>query len=553
MFWNSTFVPSNQVFFKMALIDLSIYESIDFSKAKIDYISALKEKKAQSDAKNFSFMFQSEVKVFMDAFAFKKRVKELDCLIKKKDSNRTKYQQEKIKLCLSRENFSSDVQICLTKSHLFTYLRPISSEHIARINAEAHDVYSNDITKEVKKDDRKVFVSVERSFALMFAITKACVKQKKKSVSDKHLKDVLKKKKIVGVTMAMSQQFITSCNSHKKEVLSSTSSAVGSELSSTGTNQDFHVVKEVHEGEKLSSFDEINQTNEQPSMCNESQKDCSQTAIPSVTMNEVAGASHEEKSQCVLSDTLGAIDFTKDVNVRDVSAAASALLDINCQRPVKGNVVFSPPIPSHVVISKRENKDVSTMDTKMNLSDIICTLSNSNRKSSPRGKDTNEESKKSDTSPNGNEKNSDNKDGKGNEDHDSHNDFKQKSDSFATTLSQHMSKKVSNHIMINVFTFSVRDTDEKEYRVLMVMDCMSHFCFFRKLHSTKLVYESIALILSTIFGDFGYPLSVSYYKDGKDMFFGSIEHSTTDGIGNILKVRNVMIIDVNVFWNVDKF
>ena len=134
---------------------------------------------------------------------------------------------------------------------------------------------------------------------------------------------------------------------------------------------------------------------------------------------------------------------------------------------MKGNVVFSPPIPSHVVISKRDNKDVSTMNTKKNLSDIICTLSNSNRKSSPKGNDTNEESKKSDKSPNGNEKNSDNKDGKGNEDHDSHNDFKQTSDSFAKTLSQHMSKKVSNHIMINVFTFSVRETDEKEFRVLI--------------------------------------------------------------------------------------
>ena len=211
------FRPSNQVFFEMALIDLSIYESIDFSKAKIDYISALKEKKAQSDAKNFSFMFQSEVKVFMDAFAFKKKVKELDCLIKKKDSNRTKYQQEKIKLCLSRENLSSDVQICLTKSHLFTYLRPISSEHIARINAEAHDVYSNDITKEVKKDDRELLLTVERSFSLMFSITKACVKEKKKSVSHTYLKEVLKKKKVVGVTMAMSHQFITSCNSMLKK------------------------------------------------------------------------------------------------------------------------------------------------------------------------------------------------------------------------------------------------------------------------------------------------------------------------------------------------
>ena len=98
-------------------------------------------------------------------------------------------------------------------------------------------------------------------------------------------------------------------------------------------------------------------------MGNEPPKDCSQTTIPSVTMNEVAGASHEEKSQGVLSDTLGAIDFTKDVNVRDVSAAACALLDINCQRPVKGNVSFSPPIPTHVVISKRDNKDASTIDT----------------------------------------------------------------------------------------------------------------------------------------------------------------------------------------------
>ena len=89
--------------------------------------------------------------------------------------------------------------------------------------------------------------------------------------------------------------------------------------------------------------------------------------------------------------------------------------------------------------------------------------------------------------------------------------------------------------MINVFTFAVRAKDEKEYRVLMVMDCMSHFCFFSKLHSSKLEYESIAVILSTIFGDFGYPLSVSYYKNGKDVFFGSIEYLSTDGIGNILR------------------
>ena len=180
-------------------------------------------------------------------------------------------------------------------------------------------------------------------------------------------------------------------------------------------------------------------------MGNEPAKDCCQTAIPSVTMNEVAGASPEEKSQGVLSDTLGPIDFTKDVNVRDVSAAASTLLDINCQRPVKGNVSFSPPIPSHVVISKHDNKGASGIDANKNMSNIIGILSNSgqssnsNHKTSHKSNDTNEKS----IPPNGSEKNSDENDGIGNEDEEFHKDFKQKSDSFAKALSQHMSKKVS--------------------------------------------------------------------------------------------------------------
>ena len=62
----------------MVLIDISTLPFLDMSKAKIDYIISLKEKKKASMARNHSYMLQNEVKVFLEAFAHKKGIKELE-------------------------------------------------------------------------------------------------------------------------------------------------------------------------------------------------------------------------------------------------------------------------------------------------------------------------------------------------------------------------------------------------------------------------------------------------------------------------------------------
>ena len=106
---------------------------------------------------------------------------------------------------LSKNNLSTDVQTCLNKTHLFNYFRPLSCDTIARINADSVDKYS-DITKELLEDDIKKLISVERSFDLMLSITKAIAKNEKRSVSQASLRDVVRKNKVVGITMAMITQ-----------------------------------------------------------------------------------------------------------------------------------------------------------------------------------------------------------------------------------------------------------------------------------------------------------------------------------------------------------
>ena len=104
----------------MVLIDNSWLPLLDKSKAKMDYIVSMKEKKKASMARNHSYMLQVEVKIFLEAFAHKKHVKELEKKIKlcsRRGKARTVLLKERTALLLSKNNLSTDVQMCLNKTH----------------------------------------------------------------------------------------------------------------------------------------------------------------------------------------------------------------------------------------------------------------------------------------------------------------------------------------------------------------------------------------------------------------------------------------------------
>ena len=75
-------------------------------------------------------------------------------------------------------------------------------------------------------------------------------------------------------------------------------------------------------------------------------------------------------------------------------------------------------------------------------------------------------------------------------------------------------QKHFSHIMIQVFTFQFEISDKNEHHhVLAVYDLLSSFIVFRDM---TFPYDcgEVGEHLSQIFGDFGYPLTVSYYGNG---------------------------------------
>ena len=225
---------------------------------------------------------------------------------------------------------------------MFTYFCPISCDAIARI-------YS-DITKELKEDDMKKLISVERSFDFMLAITKAVAKDEKKSVSEALLRDVVRKNKVVGITMAMITQHINSCNKHMEPVInySSDESKVSESVSNAGRDNKSNVsndTKMSNTSVNVSNPDDVSMKdllNAENSVVGDSQ-----TVIP--------GDDEEKSNDILLSEDVNA--FENDINEPEVSIAVNALLDFNTYPTGKLHVTGPPPIPEHAVI--HQQKDVS--------------------------------------------------------------------------------------------------------------------------------------------------------------------------------------------------
>ena len=73
-----------------------------------------------------------------------------------------------------------------------------------------------------------------------------------------------------------------------------------------------------------------------------------------------------------------------------------------------------------------------------------------------------------------------------------------------------------HHIMLNVFDHkfeNIKNNQQSEYFVLVVYDIVTSFCFFRHMRKPYDADEA-SWHLSSIFGDFGYPSTVSYYDRG---------------------------------------
>ena len=248
----------------------------------------------------------------------------------------------------------------------------------------------------------------------------------------------------------------------------------------------------------------------------------SQTVIPRDDISKVSSACLEEKSNDIVpSDDVNALE--NDVNKADVSIAANELLDINTSPTGKLHVTGPPPIPEHVVI--HQQKDVSVRKSVASSSSTLpkSSLSNSHEGdkstniSPNRGKEGHNNAASSNSNSNTNERHNDNneKSDKGDE---FQKDFQETPDKFANAIAPYMKKKVLNHIMLNVFTFRNPVKEDSLCKALMVMDCMSHFYLFRKLISSELQYDIIAFQLSSMFGDFGYPLTVSYNNNGESFY-----------------------------------
>ena len=178
----------------------------------------------------------------------------------------------------------------------------------------------------------------------MLSITKAIVKNEKKSVSQAFLRDV------VGITMAMITQHINSCNKHMEPVInySSDESKVSESVSNAGRDNKSNVsndTKMSNTSVNVSNPDDVSMKdllNAENSVVGDSQ-----TVIP--------GDDEEKSNDILLSEDVNA--FENDINEPEVSIAVNALLDFNTYPTGKLHVTGPPPIPEHAVI--HQQKDVS--------------------------------------------------------------------------------------------------------------------------------------------------------------------------------------------------
>ena len=463
-------------------------------KAYEKYMSLMrKDLKNRKSKQNSSIMTREEIKEFItstEAYVIltkeESRLGEIeDEEEKKKCKERiSKFKREHEELAPSGEMMSK-----------LNYLRnPYENGELVRIRKDFRSLYQNDFSKTLEHDHICHVYSVEDAFEIF--VQKFQAYEKKPSKPARVLNDDLKE--YAGITTKMCEHFLTAClfvinegvgkkkvvdivpqtetpkKGNESENLTDTSSSVRNPFS----DDDSKGEEDVEEDEGMEEVEV--ETSNMDETTKEVGKDKSEKSPKG-----------GQKSSEHMDDTSTSVGLNK-------SGQSSQVLKAIPKKSSK--------------VSRDDNVISATNDSKGNekKSDESSTRRESLSKK-------NASSDKSGMNEGGNNA--------GLIDKKQKTDLQKAFEQFSKDNSASLSRMTCHHIMLNVFNHKftkLRQFRESQYFVLGVYDLVTGYCFFRHMEKPY-DRDEVSLQLSTIFGDFGYPSTVTYYDRGISFFRSSYE------------------------------